>query len=179
METGATPPETPTANMSTSGKHVKQVPLDKKLDEKTSLVPRLELILESKLESANRAESLLRQFSSEMGYGHDQQEQIALAVREAVVNAVFHGNRCNPEKKVVLRAELRDSALRISICDEGKGFNLDSLPDPLHSSNLFNASGRGVRLMKCLMDEVDFRGKTSGTEVTMIKFLGNIGERGN
>ena len=71
----------------------------------TSLGPRLYIVLESKLESADQAESLLRKFSLEMGYGDDQREQIALAVREAVVNAVFHGNRCDPGKKVFLTAE--------------------------------------------------------------------------
>ena len=69
---------------------------------------RVALTLESSLQSADLAESVLREFAGEAGYGEPQQEQIGIAVRESVVNAVLHGNRCDTNKKVALTAELHE-----------------------------------------------------------------------
>lgn len=132
---------------------------------------RLALTLESALQSADLAEVVLREFALEAGYSELQQEQIALAVRESVINAVLHGNRCDVNKKVALTAELQEVGLLISVKDEGPGFNPDSLPDPLSPRNLLRESGRGFLLMKLLMDEVCIRPACSGVEVTLVKYF--------
>lgn len=99
-------------------------------------------------------------------------EQVGLAVRELVANAILHGNRCDMSKKVQLTAELTDTGLMVCIKDEGEGFDPDSLPDPLVPDNLLNETGRGFFLVKTCMDDVIVRrAETRGMEVTLIKYL--------
>lgn len=133
---------------------------------------RVAFTLESTLESVNRAEAAVLPLCKSAGYGKRQREEIALAVRESVVNAVLHGNRCDTKKKVILKAELKKLGLVISVKDEGGGFDPSTLPDPLSPENLLQEPGRGVFLVKALMDEVKLRrGASCGMEVTMIKYL--------
>ena len=123
------------------------------------------------MESADLAESVMLEFSGKMGYGERQCEEIGLAVREAVINAVSHGNRWDIKKKVVLTAAIEDRGLVICIKDEGEGFDPDSLPDPLVPDHTLHESGRGFFLVKTCMDDVAVRRAPSrGTELTMIKF---------
>ena len=131
----------------------------------------LELTLESRIESADLAESKVVEFSHNAGYDEHQCHQIGLAVREAVANAILHGNRCDLGKKVGLWAEFQGQQLAISIRDEGDGFQPDALPSPLVSDNLLQDSGRGIFLVRACMDEVSIRPAGSrGTELIMIKY---------
>jgi len=135
---------------------------------------RLDLTLESTLESVDLAESLLLQFSMAAGFSEQQREEIGLAVRESLANAVVHGNCSDPNKKVAMKAELNDTGVVISIEDEGNGFDPGSLPDPRNPENLLRQSGRGVFLMKSCMDEVIMRRlASSGMEIRMFKHLSN------
>ena len=129
----------------------------------------LELVLDSRLESADLAESSLLQLSRDLGFSDDQQQDIGLAVREAVTNAVFHGNQGDEGRKVALRAVFRRPCLEVSVLDQGRGIDLASLPNPLNPAKLFHGSGRGIRLMQCLMDEVLIRNHAPGVEVVLIK----------
>ena len=140
--------------------------------ERKGIVKRLEVVLQSCLESADLAESLLAQFSEQAGCSEQQQAEITLAVRESVMNAVLHGNRCQLRKRVFLRAELGRSGLQVSVRDEGKGFDPRTVPDPRRPENLLRESGRGILLMRSLMDQVAIRRAASrGMEVRMVKFL--------
>jgi serine/threonine-protein kinase RsbW len=102
----------------------------------------------------------------------DEAFRIAMAVREAAVNAVLHGNSYDPEKRVTASFETTDDALVIRIADQGKGLDPDTLPDPLAPENLLRGSGRGIFLIRSFMDEVHFRQLHPGTELTLIKHLG-------
>ncbi|HET9183903.1 MAG TPA: ATP-binding protein [Candidatus Angelobacter sp.] len=128
--------------------------------------------LASTLESVNRAESLASEAASRAGFSEDEQSNIAMAVREAAVNAVLHGNAYDPEKKVFVVYERTSDALVITITDQGKGLDPDGLPDPLAPENLMKGSGRGIFLIRAFMDEVKFRNIHPGTEITLIKHLG-------
>ena len=135
-------------------------------------LPRLNVTMESRIESADLAESMIVEFASRSGCGERECEEIGLAVRESVVNAVLHGNRCDLSKKVVLTAELDEDGLLISVKDEGEGFDPDSLPDPLISDNLLHETGRGFFILKTCMDDVAVRRAPShGTVLTMVKRL--------
>ena len=97
---------------------------------------------------------------------------IELAVREAVQNAVVHGNRLDPSKLVQLRCRCEPGkGVSITVKDEGQGFNLEAVPDPLAPENLGAEHGRGILLMKFWMDEVSF--EQGGTEVHMRKRASN------
>ena len=138
-------------------------------------VRRLNLVLKSRVESADLAESRVVKFAEKAGYGARECEEIALAVRESMANAVFHGNRCDEKKKVFLNAELRPRGLVISVRDEGEGFDPDAVADPLAQENLMRESGRGFFLMRTLMDEVTLkRTSPGGMELTMVKYLSKI-----
>ncbi|MBI4459436.1 MAG: ATP-binding protein [Acidobacteria bacterium] len=142
-----------------------------------SLGGRREFTLGSTLRSVDVAERLIRRMCRRAGYTLRQCEEIALAVRETVANAVLHGNCCDDAKSVTLAAELRGSRMVISVRDEGKGFDPALVPDPLDPRNLFLETGRGVFLIKALMDEVDLQCAEGGTVVTMVKYRKNESKR--
>ena len=133
---------------------------------------RVSYTLASTLESVNRAESIAADAAAQAGFSDDEQSNIAMAVREAAINAVLHGNAYDPHKNVVLAYENTRDALVITIRDQGKGLDPGNLPDPLAPENLMKGSGRGIFLIRAFMDEVKFRNTEPGTEITLIKHLG-------
>lgn len=129
-------------------------------------------LLESKLDSVDEAENLVIQIAEKAGFEEDDLHKIAMSVRESMVNAVVHGNRYNAHKKVHVTVSNGPGRLEIKIADQGDGFELTEVPDPLEEENLLRNSGRGIFLMKAFMDEVQIRrAQPAGTEVTLVKYL--------
>jgi serine/threonine-protein kinase RsbW len=128
--------------------------------------------LDSTLESVNRAEETANRVAAEAGFQEDDVAKISMAVREAVVNAVLHGNAYDPNKKVTLSFHHTGQSLVITVRDEGQGLDEEHLPDPLLPENLLKQSGRGIFLIRAFMDEVRFRSAGTGTEIEMIKHAG-------
>lgn len=132
----------------------------------------VERVLESKLDSVDEAEELAVQIAEKAGFEEGDVHKIAMSVRESMVNAVVHGNRYNAHKKVHVTVSNGQGRLEIKITDEGDGFELAEIPDPLSDENLLRNSGRGIFLMKAFMDEVQVRrAQPAGTEVTLVKYL--------
>ena len=129
--------------------------------------------MESTLESVNQAEAMAEQFSSRAGFEEDTRGGISMAVREAMINAVLHGNAYDPAKSVKLTFVQNGRELIITITDQGKGLDPAEVPDPLSPENLMKQSGRGIFLMRAFMDEVRIRKVDPGTEITLIKRLQN------
>lgn len=92
---------------------------------------------------------------------------IKLALEEALVNAVKHGNTCDPTKKVTIRYAITADEAVIVVRDEGEGFEPDRIPDPTTPDRLPLPYGRGIMLMRSYMDNVEFRDE--GREVCFIK----------
>lgn len=136
------------------------------------MTKRVSYTLASTLESVNRAETIAAETAAKAGFSEDDQSNIAMAVREATVNAVLHGNAYDPQKRVLVVYEETNDALVITIKDEGKGLDPQDLPDPLAPENLMKGSGRGIFLIRAFMDEVKFKKTQPGTEITLIKHLG-------
>jgi serine/threonine-protein kinase RsbW len=134
--------------------------------------------LDSTLETVDNAEQTASRIASESGFGEDEVMQIAMAVREAAVNAVLHGNAYDPEKKVELEFQRTKRALVIVIRDQGKGMDLTKIPDPLAPENLLKTSGRGIFLMRSFMDEVEIHPSSHGTEVKLVKHVQGAAEGG-
>ncbi len=130
---------------------------------------RVSYTLDSSLESVNMAEETAQQFATRVGFDEDNCLKIAMAVREAAVNAVLHGNAYDPQKKMTVGFEITPRALVITITDQGQGLDVNSIPDPTTPENLLKQSGRGIFLMRAFMDEVRIRVLSPGTEVTMVK----------
>jgi serine/threonine-protein kinase RsbW len=133
----------------------------------------VELVLDSTLESVDLAEQAVLREAHELGFGEDEQHHIGMSVRECMVNAVVHGNRYNARKKVYVKAARSADRLTVVIADEGEGFDMNALPDPLANENLLRHSGRGLLLIQAFMDEFQIRAREpKGTEVTMVKYVG-------
>lgn len=124
----------------------------------------------SKADNIVIAEKLVDDVCKKFSVDEDFYGNILIAVTEAVNNAINHGNRQNPDKKVQLDFVERADRLSFSIQDEGEGFDHNALPDPTDPENLEKISGRGVFLMKHLADEVEF--SENGTRVEMIFKVG-------
>ena len=123
------------------------------------------------MESVSEVEAAADQLANEAGLDEDQRFHITMAVREATINAVLHGNEYNPRSYIDVSLENTGADLVFKIADQGSGFNPDSLPDPLAPENLLRGTGRGIFLIRSLMDEVHFRQLHPGTELTLVKHL--------
>ncbi len=133
--------------------------------------PRVSYTMESTLESVNKAEEMADQAARQAGFDEDTRSGISMSVREAMINAVMHGNGYSPEKRVSLSFEQAGGQLVITIADEGKGLDPGEIPDPLAPENLMKQSGRGIFLIRAFMDDIKFRKLEPGTEITLIKRL--------
>jgi serine/threonine-protein kinase RsbW len=130
----------------------------------------LEVNLESTLDSVDVAEEMVKNFAVEAGYPEDEVHQIGMAIRESVINAVVHGNCYSSQKKVSVAMEAKGEQLIIRVQDQGAGFEVDEVPDPLADENLLRKSGRGLFLIRAFMDGVAMRRLSpEGMEVTMTK----------
>lgn len=127
------------------------------------------LTLDSNLESVNKIEQTAESFAERAGFDEDTAAHIAMASREAAVNAVMHGNAYDPEKQVIASFETTADALIVRVSDQGPGLDPDTIPDPLAPENILRGSGRGIFLIRAFMDEVHFRQLHPGTELTLIK----------
>jgi serine/threonine-protein kinase RsbW len=134
--------------------------------------------LDSTLETVDQAEQTASRIASENGFDEDEVMQIAMAVREAAVNAVLHGNAYDPGKKVALEFERTSSDLVITIRDQGKGMDMSRIPDPLAPENLLKTSGRGIFLIRSFMDDVKIHPSSTGTEIKLIKHVHGMTEGG-
>jgi serine/threonine-protein kinase RsbW len=132
----------------------------------------VDLLLDSTLDSVDVAEEAVLKEAEEVGFDEDDMHKIGMSVRECMVNAVVHGNRYNARKKVHVMIQRTSDRLSIVIQDEGEGFDMAALPDPLANENLLRHSGRGLLLIQAFMDEFQIRPREpKGTEVKMVKIL--------
>jgi serine/threonine-protein kinase RsbW len=137
----------------------------------------LEITLETQVESVNLAEEMCLRVAEAAGFGEDDCYRIGMSVREGVINAFHYGNQERPEKKIHLALDITAEKLIIHVLDEGTGFVLADVPDPLAEENLLSTSGRGIFLMRAFMDEFDVvQGRTGGAEIVMSKKLPGPGE---
>ncbi|HEX6981842.1 MAG TPA: ATP-binding protein [Balneolaceae bacterium] len=114
------------------------------------------LVLKSSFEEMERVELFVEELQQWAGFDDDNFSRILLVLSEAVNNAITHGNRQDSGKKVFINAGLEKDILKVSIRDEGEGFDPDSLADPLKDENLLKEGGRGVYLIKQYADDVQF-----------------------
>jgi serine/threonine-protein kinase RsbW len=130
------------------------------------------LILSSRFENIEVAERTLIDLVAQAEGDGDDEYWLVTALREALANAIRHGNRQNPALKVWVDFTIENNTLTIRVEDEGEGFAPEELPDPTDPENLLRPSGRGIFYMKQFMDQVDFDSTSQGgTSVTMVRKL--------
>lgn len=110
-------------------------------------------------------ERLVEDVCDVFNVNEDNYGNILIAVTEAVNNAIYHGNQGNPDKRIKIGFESGEKNIKFSVCDEGKGFDFNNLPDPTDPLNIDKLNGRGVFLMKNLADKVEFN--NNGQEVML------------
>jgi len=128
---------------------------------------RVEFELPSDLSLMNGVLHYLIERVAGLGIIQPERSNLFIALDEAFVNAVKHGNKNDPTKLVRITADLSANEARFQIEDEGEGFDPSTIPDPLDPANLFKASGRGVLLIYNIMDEVKYNER--GNRLTMVK----------
>jgi len=112
--------------------------------------------LSSQPESLSAVEKIVEEIKTKYNVNEDAYGNMLVAVTEAVSNAIYHGNRLDPKKKIVLAYQHSDGNLSFTITDQGPGFDYYNLPDPTAPENLEKECGRGIFLMKHLSDQVIF-----------------------
>jgi serine/threonine-protein kinase RsbW len=134
---------------------------------------RFHLAIGSRFENIELVQVVLRDCLQRLGMDDDTQHWVDVAVREALANAIKHGNGQNPAKQVHVDMLVEADEVVIRVEDEGIGFDPDHLENPLAPENLLRPNGRGIFYMKSFMDEIQYgSGPGGGTMVTLRKRIG-------
>jgi serine/threonine-protein kinase RsbW len=130
----------------------------------------VKLEIASRLEMLDMVQAVVGQLGTMVAFDDDALHYMSVAVREAVVNAIKHGNRMEPDRRVAIEFVVHARALEIEVRDEGQGFDPQSVPDPVAPENLLKSYGRGIFFMRSFMDEVSYAFPArGGTVVRMLK----------
>jgi serine/threonine-protein kinase RsbW len=132
-----------------------------------NLHEKIEFELPSDLALMNGVLEYLQERVSKLGLIKPERSNLFVALDEAFVNAVKHGNKNDPTKLLKITAELSQTEACFTVEDEGEGFDINQIPDPCDPANLFRTSGRGVLLIYNIMDEVEYNAQ--GNRVKMVK----------
>lgn len=131
-----------------------------------------ELRLPSRIEAVAEAAAAVSEFLNRLGIDEGVAFGVDMAVREAVTNAVLHGNKLDEAKIVDLKLKNSPEAFEIIVHDQGPGFNPNVIQDPTKEENILKSSGRGIFFMRNFMDTVDWSADPKGgTTVRMMKKL--------
>ncbi len=128
------------------------------------------LVLPSHIEAVADAAAAVMDFIKNCGVTEEAAFGIEMAVREAVTNAMVHGNQEDEAKLVEVIFNCRGNELEVEVGDQGAGFDPSDVPDPTDPANILKTSGRGIFLMRTFMDQVEWLARPEGgTAVRMTK----------
>jgi serine/threonine-protein kinase RsbW len=113
--------------------------------------------LTSKIENLREVEKIIDDISAEYNIGTEVYGNLLIACLEAVNNAISHGNKLDPGKKVDIKFQIENNKLTVITQDQGSGFDFENVPDPTSPENIENINGRGIFLMKHLSDGLTFK----------------------
>ena len=141
--------------------------------------PQVKISIGSRYDHIDLIQVVVDDALARLGLDEDSRHWVGIAIREAVANAIKHGNQQDPDKRVDVELALREGSAIIRVHDDGDGFDLDSVGDPLAPENLLKPNGRGIFYMRNFMDEIDYQNRPEGgTVVTMRKRLPELGDAG-
>ena len=128
------------------------------------------LVLPSHIEAVADAAVAVTDFIRNCGVSEEAAFGVEMAVREAVTNAMVHGNQEDESKSVEVIFNCHASELEVEVRDQGEGFDPATVPDPTNAENLLKTSGRGIFLMRTFMDQIEWVNRPEGgTMVRMTK----------
>ena len=129
----------------------------------------VEVTISSDLAEARRVQTLIEEALHACAYSEHDVFSIKLALEEALVNAIKHGNQMDPDKRVSIAYDITAERFEIRITDEGQGFNPEEVPDPTAIENIERPCGRGLLLMRGFMTEVRYHGNGNTVSMTKVK----------
>ena len=127
------------------------------------------LTLPSTLDSIKKAVNFAEKIANNMKLTETEVCKFAIAISEAVTNAIKHGNKEDKNKNVFININVENEKISVSVKDSGKRFNPDGLKDPTKPENITKSGGRGIYILKSLMDKVDYKFSAEGTELIFHK----------
>jgi serine/threonine-protein kinase RsbW len=134
--------------------------------------PRVRITVGSKYEHIDLIQLVFDDALSRLGLDEDTRHWVGIAIREAVANAIKHGNRQDPDKEVDVELAVAPDEAVIRVWDHGEGFDPEEVDDPLDPENLLKPHGRGIFYMKNFMDSIEYTERPEGgTVVTLRKKL--------
>ncbi len=128
------------------------------------------LTLPSQLNKIEEAALFVEKALIDLNYCPENRDNIVIAATEAITNAIIHGNKRDPQKKVYITIGGFKNRIVIRVKDQGKGFQPRSVHDPLAPENIMRENGRGILILKSLMDDIAFHFSPKGTEIILTKF---------
>jgi len=135
----------------------------------TTQVPTVKLAIGSRFENIDLVQVVVQESLRQLDLDEDASHHIGMAVREAVANAIQHGNQEDSDKRVEIEFGYDHREVTIRVKDEGPGFDPETLPDPRSPENLMKPSGRGIFFMKSFMDEIDYSFLPEGGTVLTLR----------
>ncbi|MCK5148559.1 ATP-binding protein [bacterium] len=117
----------------------------------------ISMTIPSRIEELTHIEELSVRLAKQLSLDQDKQNNLSIAITEAVGNAITHGNGRDPEKTVDILVKITPTTLTVSVSDQGSGFDPSSISDPLAPENMLKESGRGIFILRQLMDDVTFK----------------------
>jgi serine/threonine-protein kinase RsbW len=130
----------------------------------------VKIIIPSEIKLVDLVHSASEKMAELAGFDAEEGLNVGLAVREALINAIVHGNGEDPELEVDITFTARKQGLEACVADQGGGFDPDATPDPTAGANVLKTTGRGLLLIRAFVDDVAFNRRPGrGMEVTLIK----------
>lgn len=130
----------------------------------------MKLVFGSDVRLVDVAHAASERLAGVAGFDEDDALNVGIAVREAVINAIAHGNKLDPKRRVEVVLKARPRSLEARVRDQGAGFDPSATQDPTSAANVLNTSGRGLLLMRAFVDSVDFKFREGrGMEVVLVK----------
>lgn len=134
--------------------------------------PSVHLAIESRIENIDLVQVVVEESLKRLSLDEDSSHRVGIAVREAVANAIRHGNLEDPGKRVDVDFMVEDGEVVIVVRDQGEGFDPEKVRDPVAEENLLRPNGRGILFMRSFMDSIEYSFQPGeGTRVTLRKRL--------
>ena len=124
---------------------------------------KVSLICDSNRNDVIKFENFLAEVNKDFNLSQEKLINFQIASSEALINAIVHGNKQDPDKKVFIEIRYDDTFLELLIKDQGEGFDVSKLPDPTNNENILKEHGRGVYIIRSLVDDYKYFSDSSGT----------------
>lgn len=133
------------------------------------------LVIKSHVSELAKVAAITEEICERCGMIEDEIDDISIAVTEAVNNAIKHGNKEDSTKSIEIVFQIETEKIKIRIKDEGEGFQLEEVKDPRMNENLLKDDGRGILIMRTLMDEVEVLSEAEGNVLQLVKNISRNG----